>query len=446
MDTLTNSAIVVIAGRNIFNYVGECLASILSQDYSDLGIVFVNDASDDRTMEVVSDRLKNRKDVVIVNNVVRAGLIGSWKFAIRKVCSNPNSVIFLVDGDDYLTISTATSQMMECHKRYDVVWSQYASDNGYGGCCRALGQWKIRKGDWVSSHLMSFKKHLFDKIGDYYFNDIDGKPLAAAIDQAVMFTLLEMVGRKKCYFLDKVLYMYRMSNPLSWHNNPKTLAQQKKCSDVVRAKIPYNLSEGLSVVVVTHNDIDTIEHVLESFYYQSPPPLEVFVVDMNSTDKMFDLIKSIPVEKYPFEIRFYSVKDNFDFLAEGVEAKRILFTSGEYIFPFGSFTAHLELSELKLGRGMVKNLEKGALKYNPTINLRTLSGDSIYELVPSNFSVDTVLFRTVVRGCKDLLSEDFIKKLVSVGATSELLSSSVAYRIKSVLKPLPTTGPLGHLL
>ena len=456
MNTLTNSAVIVIIERNASEYIGQCIDSVLSQDYSDLGIVLVDDCSTDGTSEIILGKLKDRKNAIVVINKEKHPSIENWKDAIRKKCSNPNSVIFFVDGDDYLNTSTAISQMMECHRKYDVVWSQYVFDNGCIGYCKSLGNWKVRKGPWVSSHLMSFKKYLFDKIDDYYFNDTDGKFLVAARDQAVMFTLLEMAGRERCYFLDKALYVYRKGNPTSWHNNPQKIVLQKLCSDIVRAKTPYNLNsnllvgEGMSVVVMASDDIAMVKRILESFYFQFPSPIEVLVVNGDSTDGVGAFVRSIPVDKYPFNIRFYNAKNGFDFLADKIETKRILLTSADQIYPSGSFNFHMLVSDTKVGRGMVRDLTIESVEYNPTVNLQELAGSSMYEVIASNFSMETKLFCDAVKGCKDLLSEDFIKKVISLGAKVELLPSCVSYRIKNSSSKksdiLPNSGPLGHLL
>ena len=447
MNTLTNSAIVVIAERNASKYIVQCIDSILSQNYPDLGIVLVDDASDDNTVKIAQERLGNRKDVIVVVNKERCPKIENWKLAIRQKCSNPNSAIFLVDGDDSLTISSSISLMMECHKTHDVVWSQYAYDNGFKGCSGYFGRWIARKGEWISAHMMSFKKHLFDKIDDYYLTDVDGKPLVAAIDQAVMFTLLEMAGKDKCFFLDKILYMYRSGNPISWHNSQKTLELQKRCSEVVRAKRPYILNEGLSIILETQNNKETIANVLESLYFQIPPPVEVLIVDTGSTDGTNQFIKSISVEQYPFGVRFYDAKNNLDCLVGEVQGVRLFCTSADQIYPPEYFKFHQSLPISKLGRGMVKRLNVEVPEYNPTINLRTLSGKSPFEVVSSNFSVGNEFFQKVVKGCKELLSEEFIKKLVVAGAIPELLPNAVSYRIKPKIPDvLPSLGPLGHLL
>ena len=447
METLKNSAIVVIAERNASRYVGECLESILSQDYADLGIVLVDDASTDNTLEVVSQKLRGRKDVVVVANKEKCAKILNWKKAIREICVNPESAIFIVDGDDRLVTSSAISLMMGCHGRYDVVWSQYDYDNNdYGGCCGRLGQWVIRKGEWVSSHLMSFKKHLFDMIGDYYLNDVDGKPLPAAIDQAVMFTVMEMAGREKCYFLDKVLYLYRNGNPASWHSNQETLALQKRCSEVVRAKRPYVPEEGLSVILVSDNHAGVIEMVLESLYFQLPPPTEVLIVDKGS-DGIMELVKGFDLGKYPFGLRCYRHSDDLGFLVNEIGTRRVLLSSAGHIHSPKAIVSHMSLPASRLGRGMTRRLESELDEYNPMVNLKKLSGNSICGVRTTNFSIGTELFGQAIKGCKDMLSEEFIKKLTFLGSIPELLDNVVAYEVKSKVPiTLPLTGPLGHLV
>ena len=73
--TLSNSAIIFIPQRNASKFVEKCLESVMSQDYDDLGIIFIDDASDDNTVEIAKNKLKGRKDVVFHVNESRQQLI-----------------------------------------------------------------------------------------------------------------------------------------------------------------------------------------------------------------------------------------------------------------------------------------------------------------------------------------------------------------------------------
>jgi glycosyltransferase involved in cell wall biosynthesis len=207
---LHNKAIFVIAQRNAGGNVKKCLRSVLSQDYDDIGIVFIDDCSDDDTLDKAKYMLRGHKHTVFKMNSKRQSKCKSWREAVRDCCSNSESVIFWLDGDDYLLSDTAVSEMMECHKKHDVVWSQYRCVDRKGHC-RELTHNDIRKHRWVTSHLKTFKKYLFDAIDDRYFYNASGKYFSSAIDQLIMMAVVEMAGPKRRQFYNKVLYLYNVT-------------------------------------------------------------------------------------------------------------------------------------------------------------------------------------------------------------------------------------------
>ena len=54
---ISNRAVVIVAGKNVSDTVETCLDSIWSQDYPDLGVVFIDDCSTDDTLSKVRNKL-----------------------------------------------------------------------------------------------------------------------------------------------------------------------------------------------------------------------------------------------------------------------------------------------------------------------------------------------------------------------------------------------------
>lgn len=202
--------------------------------------------------------------------------------------------------------------------------------------------------------------------------------------------------------------------------------------------------EDLSVIVVTHNNTKTIECVLESLYFQLPPPLEVLIVDEDSEDDMCGLIKSFEADRYPFQLKFHTKNDMPNLK---IVAGRVLITSGDQLYAPNGLTGHMQLKESVLGRGMVRKLVRELSEYNPTVNLPELAEFGMCELLPSSFSVGTTFFRNATTKPISLLSNDFIQKLISLGVGSRLLTS-VAYKMKIDAKEVLdlSYGPLGNKL
>ena len=115
------------------------------------------------------------RDVLVMSNPKPQSKTKSWTEAVGNLCSDPSSVIFWLDGDDFLTKNNAVSKIMNLHDDYDVVWSQFeysGKSSGVGFC----GPWDgpPRNSKWFESHLKTFKKFLFDSMRDVDLRDDKG--------------------------------------------------------------------------------------------------------------------------------------------------------------------------------------------------------------------------------------------------------------------------------
>lgn len=101
---------VVIPLYNKAKFVSETLESVLQQDYSNLEILVVNDASTDYSLEVIKTYSDSR--IKIINNETNQGLSASRNIGIKK---SKGDLIALLDADDtwaphYLSIINALYQ------------------------------------------------------------------------------------------------------------------------------------------------------------------------------------------------------------------------------------------------------------------------------------------------------------------------------------------------
>ncbi len=293
-ETLDNSAVVFIPQRNAASFVEKCLDSVLEQDYKDLGIIFIDDSSEDNTVDLALNKLNGRADVVFKINNSRQPKIISIKQAVSEICVNPKSAIFWLDGDDWLMEKTAISEMMSCHEEYDIVWSQfYHKGLQKTGCCGPLQGGDHRKNLWRSSAMRSFKKHLFDRIEDHSFRN-GSEYLESAIDMAMMFPMIEMAGREKCYYLDRVFYFYN-TTPNCMHGTRQGAITQKNNEMIVRGKKPYGMINDckISVVIPCYNQSSFLERSVSSVVSQSFKDYEIIIVNDGSTDNCVSVVKGL---------------------------------------------------------------------------------------------------------------------------------------------------------
>ena len=58
---------IIVPVYNVENYVGECIESIKNQTYSNIEVIVVNDGSEDRSIEIINDMIRDDSRFTIIN-------------------------------------------------------------------------------------------------------------------------------------------------------------------------------------------------------------------------------------------------------------------------------------------------------------------------------------------------------------------------------------------
>lgn len=97
MDQL-NLISIIVAIYNVGEYLEECMSSIVSQTYSNIEIILVDDGSTDESGEIC-DTWSNRDQRIHVIHQSNKGLVGCRKTGLIHA---KGKYIAFVDGDDYI--------------------------------------------------------------------------------------------------------------------------------------------------------------------------------------------------------------------------------------------------------------------------------------------------------------------------------------------------------
>ncbi len=98
-------ASVLIANYNNEKYINECLKSLLNQNYKNFEIIFHDDDSDDRSIEIINEIAKKNSKIKIkiISNKKRGknssfNQLEAYERAFRK---SSGEIIFFLDSDDF---------------------------------------------------------------------------------------------------------------------------------------------------------------------------------------------------------------------------------------------------------------------------------------------------------------------------------------------------------
>ncbi|MDB6081734.1 MAG: hypothetical protein JWO53_1006 [Chlamydiia bacterium] len=227
------SFVVVIPSYNNKNWYKQNLDSVLSQNYTNFRVIFIDDASPDGTGALVKEYLKEKKpkpQVKLIQNEKRAGALANLYNAI-STC-DPQEIIITVDGDDWLAEKEVLAYLNKIYADPNV-WVTYGQfifyPNNTHGWAAKISDDIIKKNgfrdeQWYTTHLRTFYAELFHQIKkeDLFYN---GEFYPMAGDLAVMFPIIEMAGTHS-RFIPDVLYVYNVATQQNDHvTNPSYQSQ-----------------------------------------------------------------------------------------------------------------------------------------------------------------------------------------------------------------------------
>ena len=228
------------------------IASVVSQDYNNYDIIYIDDCSTDATSELAQKLLNdgaktNNFNLHFENNSFNRGKMHNVHDAVHN--APDNTIIVILDGDDWLANDGVLSCLNDVYGSGDV-WmtnGSYIVEPTQEVVCPKINQqyWNgdIRTKSWEFSHLGTFKKELFCKIKRKDLMNTQGQYWSTTSDQAIMWPMAEMCGPEHFRAIDEVLYVYNRLNPLSDDRAHRT--DQLATEHVIRHKKPYERLKAL---------------------------------------------------------------------------------------------------------------------------------------------------------------------------------------------------------
>lgn len=217
---------IVVPTFNTEAWIARCLFSIYSQVHKDWECVVINDASTDGTKEVIDslDFVKHDKRFTVIHNSKNLkalkNIVSGYKSL--KTQEDPESVLMVVDGDDFLFSEYALLIVQQAYEQTNCVLTYgnhvHHPTGGKSNCepfpAEIVMSNSFREYKFISSHLRTYKSKLWHMIDDNDLKDENGEYYAVGLDVAIMLPMLEMAGMRTI-FIPNILYCYNRFNPLS---------------------------------------------------------------------------------------------------------------------------------------------------------------------------------------------------------------------------------------
>lgn len=236
--------VVLTTSYNNQKWVGKNLHSVFKQNYSNYRVIYIDDASLDRTAEFVEMWVQNQKKMIrfdLIRNRERSGALANIYRAIHEFCADEEIVVSL-DGDDWLYDADVLKKINMAYSKGEV-WLTHGTllefPNGGKGWSLPIPTEIIAQNAFrlyrCPSHLRTFYAWLFKKIR---LEDLqyEGQFFPMTWDQAMMFPMIEMAAERHA-FISAITYVYNMSNPIN--DNKVDPQLQRDLEAYIRAKPPY---------------------------------------------------------------------------------------------------------------------------------------------------------------------------------------------------------------
>ena len=247
-EFINNKFIVVIPVYNAEKYIEKCIDSILDQEYDNFNFVVIDDCSTDNTTKILQNLHKEYIFDLIINDKRNGSPLENIIKGIKHLSTDKEDIIVTVDGDDWLYDNTVLSYLNSVYQDENI-WMTYGQyeplSKTYTNMCKPVPDTKEyrKNGKWLTSHLRTVKRKLWDKINDDDLRDRKGNYFKVSGDAAWMYPIIEMSGHKHMKFIDKVLYVYNDLNPIS--DQVVNLDQQLLLAAFIRNKKEYEKINNL---------------------------------------------------------------------------------------------------------------------------------------------------------------------------------------------------------
>lgn len=253
MEKKLNKIKVIIPFYNPGEFLDRCVNSILTQDYDNYEVLFIDDHSSDGSYDKIpactfktnedGTPQKDEFDNLIIDakhpilEITKCKNVVAWRASERNTalpnihngvvnfCTDPDDIVVLLDGDDWLLNKQALSFINDYYNEHDC-WIMYGSSKWTDGrkcCARPYTKEEfpqLRNLPFKVSHIRTFRAGVYHEILKQdkeltCFKDKDSNWYRMTYDVAMFLPMLEIAGFEKTKYNEKALYVYNRENPIS---------------------------------------------------------------------------------------------------------------------------------------------------------------------------------------------------------------------------------------
>jgi glycosyltransferase involved in cell wall biosynthesis len=239
-------AVIIVCAFDCYPYLTVCLASIRAQDYPNVTVVVVDDASPDERQRAAVRSVNQWENWTGVLNDTNVGSVANiWHAVHDHAPGAPDDVIIIVDGDDALHDSRAVSTIMAAYDADPNCWvtyGSYVSVPHRDDCPVAIpyhpdivASRSFRSHSTLFNHPETMARFVFDAIDESDLRLASGDWVPYLWDEAYMYPALELAGPNHRWLPD-CLYDYHSDTGNNCVADPERTAVMRAVGIELRAR------------------------------------------------------------------------------------------------------------------------------------------------------------------------------------------------------------------
>jgi glycosyltransferase involved in cell wall biosynthesis len=268
-----NKIKVIIPFHNPGDFLDMCINSVLTQDYDNYDVLFIDDSSTDDSYNKIpactyqtdenNEPVRDEKGELIITEIhpileiTKCNKVNAWRSnkrltalpnihnAIINASQDPDDIIFILYGDDWLVNKNVLSKINDYYNQTNCLLTYGSAKLSDGKKCYS-GPYSekefsvIRRITSKLSHPITFKNSLYSKFMETdplfkSFTDENGSWFSCCSNMAIFYPLAELAGFNNVLHIKDVIYIYNVDNPINsektnsdLYYNTQDLIQNKK--------------------------------------------------------------------------------------------------------------------------------------------------------------------------------------------------------------------------
>ncbi len=304
LSSTTPLVSILIPVYNHAEYLPQCLESALAQDYENLEVIAINDASPDPEVKKLLQKYTDQPRLTILHNPKNLGISQTQN---RALIESHGEIIAFLDCDDYLAVDAVSSAMSYWHRDTVYLHTGRINIDEQGREVQRISFEHLPRKDYFAenlermfaTHFKLIRRQAFAKVGlfDPRFD--------AAQDYDILMRIAFHYPTEAFVFVPRFLYYHRFHEQ---QTSSTAEARQQQFTELIQdeARKRQAIAAGtypkkVSIIMLSYGKAEQTFEAVDSLVSTVKIPMEIILFDNGSDATTVSLLREkFTAESYPF--------------------------------------------------------------------------------------------------------------------------------------------------